>query len=317
MAHRIEVGFKQEAFDSPGRAVAGKIRHELGMAIDRVRTVEVYTLDADLSRADIERLAVGPYSDPVIQVFGIDRPVADEGFDFAVEVGFRPGVTDNVGRTAREAAELLLKDRFGGAAVYTSRQYLLSGRLSPDDVERIATDLLANGLIQRWEILDADAFRRGHGFKPFLPVVTEAMDSRGRVETMDLHLADADLERLSRDRVLALTLAELKAIRGYFDDPKVLDDRRRHGLGDRPTDVELECLAQTWSEHCKHKIFNARIAFTGADGAKTEIRSLFSTYIRRTTEEVRQRLGERDFCKSVFVDNAGVIAFDDAWNLVF
>ena len=74
------------------------------------------------------------------------------------------------------------------------------------------------------------------------------------------------------------------------------------------TDVELEMIAQTWSEHCKHKIFNARIRYSEGRTEET-IDSLFRTYIRATTEAVAKRL-PRGFLRSVFHDNSGVIAFD-------
>jgi phosphoribosylformylglycinamidine synthase len=79
----------------------------------------------------------------------------------------------------------------------------------------------------------------------------------------------------------------------------------------------LECLAQTWSEHCKHKIFNAKISYEEEGGGHREIDSLFNTYIRGSTTEIRKRLGKDDWCLSVFVDNAGIIKFNDDYNLVF
>jgi phosphoribosylformylglycinamidine synthase len=80
-----------------------------------------------------------------------------------------------------------------------------------------------------------------------------------------------------------------------------------------PTDAEVEVLAQTWSEHCKHKIFNARIAYENKDqGESYEIDSLFKTFIAGSTRTLRERMGKADFCLSVFKDNAGVIKFDDA-----
>lgn len=78
----------------------------------------------------------------------------------------------------------------------------------------------------------------------------------------------------------------------------------------------MECLAQTWSEHCKHKIFNSLIKYT--DGNKKKIiDSLFKTYIKGSTEKIRKAKGKKDFCLSVFVDNAGIIKFNDNFNLVF
>ncbi|HYA14405.1 MAG TPA: AIR synthase-related protein, partial [Syntrophales bacterium] len=117
--------------------------------------------------------------------------------------------------------------------------------------------------------------------------------------------------------VLALNLDEMKALRNYLRDEAVLKDREKVGLGNKMTDAELECLAQTWSEHCKHKIFNALIVYEDEQGTQKEIDSIFDSYIRRSTKEIRKRLGKDDWCLSVFVDNAGIIKFNDDYNLVF
>jgi len=58
----------------------------------------------------------------------------------------------------------------------------------------------------------------------------------------------------------------MHAIRDYFARPELQAERRRYGLGPNPTDAELEMIAQTWSEHCKHKIFNAEIEYSRAAG---------------------------------------------------
>jgi phosphoribosylformylglycinamidine synthase len=108
----------------------------------------------------------------------------------------------------------------------------------------------------------------------------------------------------------------MKAIINYLKDPDTLQKRSLKGLGGKITDVELECLAQTWSEHCKHKIFNADITYE-EDGITSEISSLFSTYIKGATSKIRKRAGVKDICVSVFSDNAGVIRFNEDYNLVF
>ena len=84
-------------------------------------------------------------------------------------------------------------------------------------------------------------------------------------------------------------------------DPKVQAEREKVGLGARLTDAELEALAQTWSEHCKHKIFSARIEYTDEKGENRTIDSLFKTFIVGATRDVRKAKGEKDFCLSVFV----------------
>ncbi len=112
---------------------------------------------------------------------------------------------------------------------------------------------------------------------------------------------DTELMHISREGLLSLNLAEMQAIQAYFAK-----------IGRAPTDVELETIAQTWSEHCVHKTFKSIIEYSEA-GQDTEIiDGLFKTAIQRTTEEV-----DKSWCVSVFVDNAGIIEFDEQHNVVF
>ena len=114
--------------------------------------------------------------------------------------------------------------------------------------------------------------------------------------------ADADeLTRISQEGLLSLNLDEMQAIQAYFAK-----------LERNPTDVELETIAQTWSEHCVHKTFKSLIEYT-EKGRETEmVDGMFKTYIQRATEEIGA-----EWCVSVFTDNAGIIEFDDNYNIVF
>ena len=319
MASRIEIGFKEGIRDALGEKIRRRIIDHLRIPVDSVRTVEVYTIDADLTPGELEGVAQGPLSDPVIQDYAIARGMAS-GFDWLIEVGFRPGVTDNVGKTAAEAITLLTGKP---ARVYTSRQYAIGGvkdrcaldPLTRTDAERIASELLANDLIQRYEIIDGRDWHPETGVKPYIPRVLG--EDRPRTEEIDLSGGDESLIRISQERVLALTLDEMRILRDYLKAEAILAKRKAVGLGARMTDAELECLAQTWSEHCKHKIFNARIAYDDGSGCVSDIDSLFSACIKKSTREIRERMGADDWCLSVFVDNAGIIRFNDDWNLVF
>ena len=314
MAHRIEVGLEPSQPDVVGARLARHLRRHLGLSVDSVRVVEVYTIEdhSAYDRAQLERAGGEVLSDPVIQRAAVDRPV-DDGCAWTLEVALRPGVTDNVGRTAREALELALEGHPGdGLRVFSSRRYLFDGELSRADITRAATELLANPLIQSWRIAQGNDF---DGFAPLAPEIrAEASDT---VEVIDLDLEATDLANLSRDRHLALSIAELRSIAEALGHPKVLGHRRAVGLDNRPTDVELECLAQSWSEHCKHKIFNARIDYENEKGEHTAIEGIFSTFIKGATEQVRHLNGKRDRCVTVFEDNAGVVRFDDQWLLTF
>jgi phosphoribosylformylglycinamidine synthase len=315
MAHRIEVRLKPHVADALGAKVVRQIRENLGLEVEGVRTVDVYTVDKRLTPAQMKKTAAAVFVDPIIQDLCFTKPAgADLTWDWLVEVGFRPGVTDNVGRTAREALARAGGYEFkGDEAVYTSRQYLISGKLTEADVERIAADLLANGLIQRWTIVPAKKYNKKKIATAHVPKVQ--IETKPRVKALDLAISDAQLMKLSRERTLALSLPEMKAIQKHYKSAATAKARRKFGLGKTPTDVELEALAQTWSEHCKHKIFNARISYTEGENQET-IDSLFDTYIKGSTERIRKAKGPKDFCLSVFRDNAGVIRFNDKYSLV-
>src|SRR5919106_5264163 len=152
MPSRIEVSFKPEYRDPLGESVQRGIVEDLSFSVDTVRTIDVYTIDADLTPQEVERVRRELFTDPIIQESSAVSRLARD-FSWIIEVGFRPGVTDNVGKTAREGIEAVLGRQLApDAAVYTSRQYLLTGRLRRDEIERVASDLLANSLIQRWEV---------------------------------------------------------------------------------------------------------------------------------------------------------------------
>ena len=111
-------------------------------------------------------------------------------------------------------------------------------------------------------------------------------------ELVEIKLKNADdkqLMKLSSELGIGLNLAEMRLVQDYFS-------RKNRN----PTDVELQTIGQTWSEHCYHKTFKGDI--TTPEG---KISSLFKTYIAKATKEL-----DPEWCISVFEDNAGIIEFD-------
>ncbi|MCD6389633.1 MAG: phosphoribosylformylglycinamidine synthase, partial [Desulfobulbaceae bacterium] len=320
MLARIQVGLKPAFTDSFGNQTLKKIKADLGLKIHSVRTIKVFTVEADISAKQMEEAAAGPFSDPVTQDYSLGPLALDWNlnFDWLIEVGFRPGVTDNEGRTAAQALELLIGRKLNREeAVYTSVQYLISGGgLNAEDCENIAGKSLANELIQRFTIINKDDFVKAGGLKPFAAKVMD--ESQARMMEIDLDVSDDELMRISKEGVLALTLAEMKFIRSYLARPEIIAQRKELGLSEKVADVELEALAQTWSEHCKHKIFSGNIDYEDLDsGTREQVSDLFGSCIQQPTKDIRAKMGENDWCLSVFKDNAGVIRFDDNWNVVF
>lgn len=227
-------------------------------------------------------------ADPVTDQFIVESDV-DHPYDHVLEVTLLPGVTDPAAENLVLAARLLGVATLEQAA--TGERYLLTGSLTRDELETLAVKVFSNPVIQRCEI-------DGHISAPFVPY----KPGDGYVETIALRDADDErLKAISAERRLSLDLNEMRAVQTYFRDE-----------GRDPTDVELEMIAQTWSEHCVHKTFKALIDYTDADGKTTQIDGLLKTYIRAATEKVN-----REWVRSAFVDNAGIIQFDEQFDLAF
>ncbi len=317
MLFRVEVAPRMGLKDAQGDRIATRIREFLGINVSECRIIKVFTVSG-LSREQTEFLiAENIWHDPILQRATLGPLPCMEPFPaWFCEVGFRPGVTDNEGRTAREAAALALNIPRDGIAVYTASQYRLvcGGDVDLAAAERICRDLLCNNLIQQYRIKSLAQWQADVGFAPVSAAVSGKASSQ--VDVVDLAgLTDAGLDAMSRQHTWALNTGEMRAIRDHFQSETVASLRSGLGLPHNPTDVEMEALAQTWSEHCKHKIFASRIRYEDADIGRTQIvDNLYKTCIRDATAIIRSRAGENDYCLSVFKDNAGVVDFINGYD---
>jgi phosphoribosylformylglycinamidine synthase len=293
--------------ESVGNALV-KAAHQLGInELDACFVSRLFFLRGALTRAEVNRLAKELLADPVTETFTVMEqgphlslsalPTLDPPPDHTVEVTLLPGVTDPAAENLLRTVHLM--GLTGLAQAATGQRYLLRGSLSESDLQHLATQFFSNSVIQQVALNAPIA-------PPFVPY--QQVDET--VEVIPLCDADdAALAEISADRRLALNLAEMQAIRAYYQQE-----------GRDPTDVELEMLAQTWSEHCVHKTFKATITYTGPEpGAAADappvtqtINGLLKSYIRAATEKVA-----KPWVHSAFVDNAGIIAFDDKWDLAF
>jgi phosphoribosylformylglycinamidine synthase len=179
--------------------------------------------------------------------------------------------------------------------------YALTGRLDEALCERIAS-MLHNRLVEKFRV-----YPPGAETVPYLPKVN--IPKEPSVQKFSLHMSEARFESFAKERLLAMSGDEFAAIKQYFRNERFIEARKKVGLDNKITDVELECLAQTWSEHCKHKIFNARISYE-ENGDTHAINSLFRTFIRGATEQVK-----KPYVVSVFKDNGGIIKFNPCYDI--
>ena len=323
---RVEVWFRDAIGDARAARVLAALRAAGVPDLHAVHIRDVY-LVAGVPGLRPRHL-VELVCDPVAQQASVDGAPTGTAppWDLLLEVAARPGVADPVATSLRGALHTILGLPVPDAAlVQTARQYLLQSSTLQSStlqnsalgdgglhaVPEAAFGGLFNPLIQAALTIGAHQWRDGRrppriypaaGGAALLPAAAAPRAARVPVAAM----SDRQSTALSEERLLALSLAEMQAIRDHYRAPATRRRRRRAGLGDDATDIELEMLAQTWSEHCKHKIFNATIEYR--DGERVEvIDSLFDTCIRATTRAVDRGDG---FLRSVFHDNSGVIEFD-------
>lgn len=265
-----------------------------------VRVSDVYYLEGShLTRDQVTRAAGALLSDPVVQLTSIRepgaprRPAPPAGGPRATVLK-KPGVMDPVEASLLEGLSDLGVE---GASVRTGLRYSFAGALSPEERRLVGEKVLSNPAIEAvaWEA-------PGEVSEPPSPFSRGARPAFRYAEVPLEGLSDEDLLRVSKEGQLSLNVDELRAVQAHF---------ARQGRA--PSDAELETIAQTWSEHCCHKTLTAVIQHTSREapgGVRYE--NLLKQTIRRATEQI-----SAPWCLSVFVDNAGVIAFDEDLGVTF
>jgi len=300
MAHRIEIQFNEYKLDTRAQVRTKKVQQDFPK-VKKIYQSDVYTLSKAFDKKRLEKIA-SALTNPVIQHYTVNKAIMQKKFDYAIEIGFLPGVTDNTGKTAQEIIEDMLKVKFKGEeAVYFSQVNYLVGKISLEEAQLIGASI-ANTLIQRIHIKSFSQYKKDQGMDLIVPKVT--LKIKPKADIVNLNISDEELIKIGKSGIanedgtrrgpLALDLNSMETIREYFKKE-----------GRMPTDAELESIAQTWSEHCKHTIFANEL---------DEIKDgLYKHYIQRSTKEIRAKMGKKDFCVSVFKDNSGAIIFDDQW----
>ncbi|MCA9048526.1 MAG: phosphoribosylformylglycinamidine synthase, partial [Planctomycetaceae bacterium] len=293
MLWEVEILPSQEARDHEGLRVLSDAK-SLGIhSLQSVQSARSFLIQGDLAEADAARAAELLLCDSVVETYRLTAlPNTSSADADCLNVLLHPGVTDSV---ADNACAALKQQHLNVAAVATCRKYRLTGNLSASEKQRVCSRVLSNEAIE-------------HVIEGPLPLEDLSVGGEYRFELKTVPIrsleSDEELMKLSQEGQLYLQLAEMRTIRDYF-----------RSLDRDPTDIELETIAQTWSEHCSHKTLAGRIHYVETqDGAV--VRDIhFSNMLKETvfaaTMQIREQLGDNDWCVSVFRDNAGIVTFDD------
>ncbi len=268
--------------------------------LSTVTSARTFLIQGELTREDAQRAAEQLLVDPVTEQFHVHELPSTHSSPLAprsslLNVLLHPGVTDSV---AENAAKALTRLNFSVTNVATCRRYWLTGELNTAKVAHLSKKVLANDAIEYVVTgpLQIRDLTLGSEYKFRLTTVA--------IRDMD----DAALMELSKKGQLYLSITEMKTVQDYF-----------RSLQRDPTDIELETVAQTWSEHCSHKTLGGRIHYVETCDGKvvrdTHFNSMLKETIFAATVQIRESLGKDDWCVSVFKDNAGIVRFDDKQNV--
>ncbi len=258
----------------------------------------------NLTKGELEQIRRDIFTNPVTEISSYS-PIA-VNFDWLIWVRLRPGVMDAAAKTAVEAiSDSLKKDYAKDIKVFTSTIYTIVGKLTREDVELIAKELLANDLIQEWKLYSSSDWNPEIGIGLDVPLVD--LMHVPNVETYRLSSID-DLVEIDKKRNMGIHKQDMPYIVSYFQRKEILEERRRVGLSD-PTDIELEMIAQARSDHCNHNTFNGRFFYReNKDAPQIIIKNLFEQFIKEPTLAISKK---REWVVSVLWDNAGVGRFDE------
>ncbi len=294
--HRVQVVPKTEFIGPKAERLKEEIS-ALGLLLpEKIVVSRLYFIEADLSNDELNYFAQKVLADPVTEyaiVFDESQLNEEKQHESVfVEVGFLAGVMDTEALTVSRALREVFRIEPG--RIFTAVRYDF-GSWSKEDAQKLCP-VLYNPLIQQILV--------NKRLNPFVSMPPEYRFVLNQVSLLDL--SQEDLVKLSEDMILSLNLSEMLFIQRYY-----------RSIGRNPTDIELETIAQTWSEHCQHKTFKSPIVYQEftEDGKlvkKEEIQSLFKDYIMKATREISHPL-----CLSVFEDNAGVIEFDEKYAVCF
>jgi phosphoribosylformylglycinamidine synthase II len=220
-----------------------------------------------------------------------------------IDIGFRPGVTDNSAHAALEALKLIPALSNVEMKVSSGSMVFIEGDgLDESLLTKMAYEKLANTLLHKVSIFKTSPEARMKDIK-FPSVDITAANS----QNIDLHVSAEELQKMNQENCWALSAEELAHIKKHYEEIKR-----------NPTDVEMEIIAQSWSEHCKHKIFSSEITYSESKnlpaGVKPlgdlKINGIFKSYIRGATKRIQEER-KIPWLISIFHDNAGIVRFDD------
>jgi phosphoribosylformylglycinamidine synthase II len=289
----------------------------LNRSIKNIWEVRYFLVETETPIANIRTYAEEVFTDSVVEVL---LTSVDENFEpllnwlekknfknpSLIDICYRPGVTDNSAHAALEALKLIPALVNVDMKVASGTMYFIESEkpMNSIQLEGLAYEKLANNLLHKVAITIPSEIAHFARMKTILfPSVSIKAE---KAKLVDLEVSDTQLEKMNQENCWALSSAEMNHIKNYYKS-----------LNRLPSDVEMEVIAQSWSEHCKHKIFSSEITYSESNlpiGVKAigdfNVKGIFKNFIRGATLKIQEER-KIPWLISIFHDNAGIVRFDD------
>ncbi len=286
--------------DREGQRVLTEAQAQGAASVRAIRASRSFLVEGNLDEATVKSRVVRLLADGVVETCRVRRLPAEAASAAHPQVGglnlinvlYKPGVTDNVAETAAHA---LKAQGLAVTRVATCRKYWINADAVAADLQKLSRRVLSNDAIE--QLLPGPLT---------LSTIAVGSEYKFQLTTIPMRgMDDAALMHLSKHGQLYLSLVEMQTIQQHF-----VEQHRD------PTDIELETVAQTWSEHCSHKTLKGRIAYRDENGTR-QFENMLKETVFGATQTLRKRFGANDWCVSVFKDNAGVVKFNDTFDICF
>jgi phosphoribosylformylglycinamidine synthase II len=292
----------------------------LDLNLTQVWEIRYFLIESEKEINDINAIAQDVFSDSVIEnTLTNNSRDFDQYLDWLklkhfnspwlIDVGFRPGVTDNSAHAACDALKIIPQLKDHDFIVSSGKMIFVEGDgLNREILLNLTYEYYANMLLHKCQVLDYSELKNSNRFKNIM--LPKVVSETKKIVSVDINQNFEDLKKLNLENCWVLSDIELLQVKKYFNY-----------LKRNPTDVEMEIIAQTWSEHCKHKIFSAEINYQEHQlpkGVKSlgqlNVNGLFKTYIRGATNKIKSDR-KLPWLISLFHDNAGIVRFDEVLDI--
>src|SRR3990167_89935 len=229
MIYEVRIASKSQK-DPKGQDLLAEIKRTLKIkSIKNIKTAKVYRLEG-ISERDAKKFTEVVLFESIDQRLSDNRPIFTDAVK-VIEVAYKPGVMNpEAASLLKSASDCKIPLKFADS----SWEYAFYGKVKKEDIEKIVKRLLVNESVEHVVKVHPKTLKIDGKTPPVQKVAIRK-------------LSDDQLIEVSKNR-LFLNLEEMKVIKNYFKQIKR-----------DPTDCEVEVLAQTWSEHCVHKTFKAKL----------------------------------------------------------